>query len=132
MKKIRTGADKLVDLIQTTKKISIDDAAKTLGISPNLVQEWADFLEKERIITIEYNFSKAYLTERKMSSKEIKETAKEVVFEKDVIVRKIEYAISALDKESVDFNEIKNRFVSVQSQVKNEIKTVEKELAELE
>lgn len=132
MKKIKTGADKLVDIIQETKRISLDDAAKALGASKSLVQEWAEFLEKEKLISIDYSFSKVFLVERKLSSGEIKESAKEILSEKEGIVRKLEYAIASLDKESVDFDEIKKKFNKVHGDVKEEIKTVEKELVELE
>ncbi len=132
MKKIKTGADKLVEIIQESKKISLDDSAKALGVSKDLVLEWAEFLEKERLISIDYSFSKVFFTERTMTSKEIKESAKEVVFEKDAFVNKIEYALASLEKESVNFKEIKKKFGEVQAGVKKELKIVETELAELE
>jgi chromosome segregation ATPase len=132
MKRIKTGADKLVELIQTTKRISLDDAAKNLGVTTELVQDWADFLEKEKLISVDYSFSKAFLTERTFSSKEIKQSAKEIVSEKDAFVRKVENALSSLEADSITFNEIKKQFNTIQDSVKEEIKIVETELANLE
>ncbi len=131
MNKIKTGADKLVSIIQETGRISLEDASKALGVNSGLVQEWAEFLEKEKVISIDYSFSKVFFTERKLSSGEIKSSAKEVVYEKDAFVRKLEYALSSLDREVINFNEIKKKFNSVHGEVKDEIKTVEKELSEL-
>ena len=132
MKKIKTGADKLVEIIQDAKKISLDDAAKALGVSKDLVLEWAEFLDKEKLISINYSFSKVFFTERTMSSREIKESAKEIVHEKDAFISKIEYALASLEKESVNFNEIKKKFNDVQKGVKDELKVVETEISELE
>ncbi|MFP4567578.1 MAG: hypothetical protein ACLFN8_01410 [Candidatus Woesearchaeota archaeon] len=132
MKKIKTGADKLIDIIQETNRISLDDASKALGVSGELVLEWAEFLEKEKLISIDYSFSKVFFKTRVMSSSDIKSSAKEVVHEKDAFLRKVEYAISSLDRESVNFDEIKKKFNSVHGDVKEEIKTVERELSELE
>ena len=63
MKKIETGVDRLVNLVNTEKKISIDDAAKKLNVSKVVVQEWAEFLEEENILGIDYKFSKTFLLE---------------------------------------------------------------------
>ena len=48
MKSIQTGVDKLVEVIGTSKRISLDDATKKLGVSTQVVQEWAEFLEREK------------------------------------------------------------------------------------
>ena len=57
MGNIQTGVDRLVALIKEKEKISIDEAAKTLGVSKINIQEWADFLEEEGIIEIKYGFA---------------------------------------------------------------------------
>ena len=44
---IETGVDKLVNLVNTSGRISSLDAAKELGVSSAVIMEWADFLEEE-------------------------------------------------------------------------------------
>ncbi|MGV8168783.1 MAG: hypothetical protein ACP5N3_01890, partial [Candidatus Nanoarchaeia archaeon] len=132
MKSIQTGVDKLVEVIGTSKKISLDDASKQLGVSPQVIQEWADFLEKEKLITIEYSFSKVWLCEKKLSRREIADTARELSSEKDAFSRKIDAAIKAIDKDTAGFEEIKTEFIKIQSTVKDKISVVEQELSELE
>ena len=46
MANIETGVDKLVKLVAKEKKIELGEAAKQLGVSPTVVQEWADFLDE--------------------------------------------------------------------------------------
>ncbi|MGV8162674.1 MAG: hypothetical protein ACP5N2_05075 [Candidatus Nanoarchaeia archaeon] len=132
MKNIKTGVDRLVEIIGTAKRISLDDASKQLGISQQVVQEWADFLEKEKLITIEYSFSKVWLCEKRLSKSEIASTAKELSSEKDAFSRKIDSAIKSLEKDTAGFEEIKTQFVKIQSTVKDKISIVEQELLELE
>jgi chromosome segregation ATPase len=132
MRKIRTGADGLIELIQEAKRISLDDAAKALGVGKDLVQEWGEFFEKEKLISIDYSFSKVFFTERKLSSSEVRSSAKEFVFEKDAFLRKVDYALASLEKESVNFTQIKEKFNSIHGEVKDEIKIVERELGQLE
>jgi chromosome segregation ATPase len=132
MKNIKTGVDKLVELISSKKRIKLDDAAKELGVGLNVVQEWAEFLEQEGLISIEYTFSKVWLQERKITKDQIMAGTKEVSSEKDAFIRKIDVALKALDSETVGFEDIKKRFLEIQSHIKSEIDTVRTELDELQ
>ena len=73
MNQIETGVDRLVKLVNSEKKISVENAAKKLGISKIVVQEWVGFLEEEKLISIDYKFSKMMLIERKLTDVEVKE-----------------------------------------------------------
>lgn len=55
---IKTGVDKLLDLLRRVDKISLSEAAKQLGISITLLQAWVDFLVEEEIVGVEYKFTK--------------------------------------------------------------------------
>ena len=132
MKDIETGVDKLVELISQEKKISVEDAARKLGISKVVIQEWAAFLEEEKIISIEYKFSKTFLLERKLTEKEVKVKEKEYSSEKDAFVRKIESSLKNLEKESAGLEKIKEEFGKLKKDIGGEIEKVEKEVKELE
>jgi chromosome segregation ATPase len=132
MDKIETGVDKLVELISQVKSISIDDAAKKLGISKVVIQEWADFLDEEKLITLEYKFSKTILKERKLSEKEVKEKQKEYSSEKDAFVRKVESSLRSLDGDSMGLEKIKKEFETLKKDLGTEIVKVEKEVKDLE
>jgi len=132
MKKIETGVDRLVELVNQEKKISIEDAAKQLGVSKVVVQEWASFLEEEKIITVDYKFSKTFLTERQLSKKEVKEKEKEYESEKDAFVRKVESSLSDLKGKSVGLEKIKEDFGTLKREIGGEIKKVRNEVEKLE
>ncbi|MGV8141513.1 MAG: hypothetical protein ACP5NW_03670 [Candidatus Woesearchaeota archaeon] len=129
---IKTGADRLVELISEKKKISVDDAAKKLGVGKEVVQEWAEFLEEEGAVEIEYSFSKAWIVERKINTDDILTNAKEVSSEKDALARKIDVAITALQQDTSGFEDIRKEFSKIQGHIKDEIDLVKKQLDELE
>ena len=64
---IETGVDKLVNIVKERGRIALTDAAKELGVSTTVIQEWVDFLEDEGIISVEYKFTKPFLVERKLT-----------------------------------------------------------------
>jgi chromosome segregation ATPase len=129
---IKTGADKLVDLISEKKKISVDEAAKTLGVGKNVVQEWAEFLEEEGTVDLEYSFSKAWITAKRITKDDVISSAKEVASEKDALARKIDVAITALQQETSGFEDIRREFSNIQKHIKDEIDLVKNQLGELE
>jgi chromosome segregation ATPase len=129
---IKTGVDKLVELVAEKKKITVEDAAKKLGVGKDVVQEWAEFLEEEGVITLDYSLSKTWITEKKITKEDVLGTAKEVSSEKEALSRKIDVAISTLQDETSGFENIRKEFVNIQGHIKNEVETVKKQLAELE
>lgn len=131
MKKIETGVDKLIRLIEEKKKITVTAAAKQLGVSSVLVQEWADFLEEDKLISIEYSLSKVWLMQRKLSEKEIEKRTKDYTRKKDVFIRKVETTLKSLENETQGFEKMKTEFENLRKQIGGEIDFVKKELDEL-
>jgi len=58
---LKTSADDLYELVESRKKISVEDAAKLLRIPDMVVQALVDFLVEERIFGIEYKFTTPYI-----------------------------------------------------------------------
>lgn len=58
---VTTGVDALLELLREQEKISLSDAAKHIGISEETLKLWVDFLVEEKVIGIEYKFTKPYL-----------------------------------------------------------------------
>ena len=128
---IETGVDKLVSFINRKKKVSINDAADELGVSIPVVQEWADFLEDEGLITVEYKLNKTYLCERKLSKKEVEKKAQVYSSKKDAFTRKVETALKSLQRESEGFDKIKVEFAKLKDTIGSDIDAVRGELQEL-
>jgi len=129
---IETGVDKLVNLVKSKGRIASEDAVKYLGISPTVIMEWAEFLEEEGIINIEYKFTKPFLVARKLEKKEVQEKAKEFSGRKDVFIRKAEGSLSFLSREAAKLNKIKQEFDEIKKELGFDIGAVKNELEDLE
>ena len=58
---LRTVADELFELVKSSKKISVEEAAKRLKVPVATVQSLVDFLVEERVFGIEYKFTNPYI-----------------------------------------------------------------------
>jgi len=129
---IKTGVDKLVELVRIKRKISVGDAAKSLGVSPTVVEEWADFLEEENIISIEHKFATRYLIQRRMTTEEIKNKETEFHGKKEGFIRKVESTLAILDRDGDLFQGFKASFEKMKKELSSELSHVESELKQLE
>jgi chromosome segregation ATPase len=132
MANIETGVDRLVELVNAKKRITVEDAAKELGVSRIVIQEWADFLEEEKILSIEYKFSKTYLIERKLSKDEVVKKQKEYSSEKDAFVRKVETSLKTLESDALGLEKIKTQFKELKEGIGSELEKVKEEVKQLQ
>jgi hypothetical protein len=58
---LKTDVDDFINLVKNQKKLTINDAAKKLGVPEATVEAWTDFLVEERILGIEYRFTTPYI-----------------------------------------------------------------------
>ena len=128
---IETGVDRLVKLVKQSGKIPMPEAAKQLGVSNTVIEEWADFLEEESVISIEHSLTKRYLVERKLTKKEVESKAKEFEERKDIFIRKAEGTISSLEREAKNIKNVKSEFDKLRKELGFDFSEVKKELDDL-
>ncbi len=58
---IKTDIDDLIKLISEKREISMADAAKFLGVTPQTVESWSIFLEEDGVIDVKYKLTTPYL-----------------------------------------------------------------------
>src|SRR3989344_4507414 len=90
---ITTAVDSLVELVNNKKRISLEEVAKELGLPENIINEWAQFLEEENILTVEYQFTTPFLV---VKSKGLSEED----FSRDIEIlsRELEVMLAYLNK----------------------------------
>ena len=66
--KVETEVDDLISLLESRGKLGIQEAASELGIGEKFVQSWVDFLVEEKILGIEYKFTKPFIFLNKKNS----------------------------------------------------------------
>jgi len=91
---ITTAVDSLVELVNDKKRISLEDASKELGLPEHILNEWANFLEEEGVITIDYKFSTPFLLARTKKEIDEKDYSREI----EIIFRELEVMLSGLKK----------------------------------
>lgn len=128
---IETGVDKLVKLISKEKKIELNQAAKELNVAPAVVQEWADFLEQEGLLDVQYSFSKTFLVEKRLSKADVEKKGKEYENKKEAFTRKVDATLKQLENETSDFESIKTQYYSLKDQIGDEIDVVKEEIEQL-
>lgn len=132
MTNIETGVDRLVQLVKDRKRISIADSAKKLGVSKIVLQEWADFLQEEKIIDIDYKLTTTWLIEKKFTEEDIKDKKSALQNLKDNFIRKVETAIQGIDNDSDGLKKIKGEFEKIKKEVGKELELVQGQVNELE
>ncbi len=128
---IDTGVDKLVRLVAKEKKIGLDDAAKQLGVESAVVQEWADFLEQEGLVSLQYSLSKTFIVEKHMSAVDVEKKGKEYDNQKESFVRRVDATLHQLEQETTDFETIKKQYYTLKDQIGDEIDAVKDEVEQL-
>lgn len=58
---IQTSVDAFLELVKKHKKISIEKAAKELGVRSSVIQTWVDFLVDDKILGLEYQLVTPYV-----------------------------------------------------------------------
>jgi predicted ArsR family transcriptional regulator len=58
---VTTGVDDLLHYLQGKDRIPLQDVANVLNVPVETVQAWVDFLVEEKILGIEYKFTKPFI-----------------------------------------------------------------------
>ena len=69
---ITTGVDDLLAYLKDKDKVPMQDAATVLNIPLETVQAWVDFLVEEKILGLEFKFTKPYIYLNKEQPKKAK------------------------------------------------------------
>jgi chromosome segregation ATPase len=131
MANIETGVDKLVNLVAKEKKIDIAEAAKRLGVADAVVHEWAEFLEEEGLVSLQFSLSKTFIVEKRLSKTEVVKKEKEYDNKREAFVRRVDSALKQLDDDTAGFEQIKKQYDSVKHQIGDEIDEVKEEMEQL-
>ena len=59
---VKTGADRLLELVKGLKEIAMAEAAQRLGVPVQTVEAWSDFFEEAGLLAVKYKFTTPYLT----------------------------------------------------------------------
>ncbi|MCD6464632.1 hypothetical protein J7L02_03880 [Candidatus Woesearchaeota archaeon] len=129
--RLLTGVDQLLSLVQSKGKISIEDAARELGVGKTIVQEWAEFLEEEGLVKLEYKLSKVFITS-KIHKKLTESKVKELNLKKQAFLAKVETAIQNIEEEARSLSKALEELGNAKEIFGSKLASIKKELEELE
>jgi|GEM_PF-5009861 len=110
---ISTGVDEFIKLIKDSKRIDINEAAARLGVSRQVLEEWALVLEEQGLIRIEYQLTKVYLIWIATTKEEL-ETKKETLQDQRIVtVRKAESQLEEVLKLSKELDAMQKDFAKI-------------------
>src|SRR3989338_10143449 len=128
-REITTGVDKLMSLLALKKKVSVAEAATQLGVPKIVVEEWSDYLNQKGIIDIEYKLATPYLVGKEIPKGEILKSKKEFEGKREWFIRKVESALSTIERETESLQEMKQRFSALSRELGEEAERVKKDVA---
>lgn len=129
---ITTGVDNLVSLVADKKKISISEAAKTLGVPRELIEEWTDFLEEKGVIRLEYSFTTPYLHFREADAKTVERNTRMFTTKKESFVRQIDATLQFIEKHAAGLDKVKEQFDKINAELEGKVHAIRDELKELD
>ena len=107
---LETGIDKLIKLVKSSGKISVEEAAKELEVSKKVIIGWAESFEKEGLMSFEHRFLNTFLTLRDMTKQEFEVKSKELNGKREIIIRKAQGTLYYFSKEKEKFKEVIKEF----------------------
>ena len=127
----RTTIDAMIDLLKKKGKIDITSLAAELGVSTNVIEDWAKVLEAGNIVIITHEVGKMFVAPAVINGQNVREITNQLSEEHDVLSERIDTASIQLDKMEDD---IKNINVSTDQAIQVFSKNrpdLEKRLAEI-
>ncbi len=100
---ITTAIDSLVKLVNERGSISLEETSKILKIPENIINEWATFLEEEKVLNIEYKFTTPFLIAKKTGSGKEQVSKDEI----ELIKRKMEVMLFYIKNVVISEKEVK-------------------------
>lgn len=73
---IKTGVDRLMDLVNKEGRVTVKDASNKLGVSPETVEEWSKVLDKLGMLKLDYGFTHTTLISLKKEPEKTKRKTK--------------------------------------------------------
>lgn len=122
---IHTEVDNLIELIKKNKEISFDEAANQLGVPILTIESWANFLEEEGLVSINYKFTTPYLSYESPDSVTNKENLDDMVKKSSELEEAFSLLSNTLEKE--DYNTAHKESIEIHKKVNALLDSVKKD-----
>jgi len=128
---IVTGVDRLVDLLEKKKRVSTAEAAKLIGVTQPIITEWANFLEEEGFLKIDFKMRDTYLVKTDLTKSQRERISKEFWHHRGAFVYPIERPPRGRKKIGSGVYDLRNAIEELQEQMERFMDKTERHLSEL-
>lgn len=120
---LKTGVDKLLEIIASTGEITLGEASRQLGVKPSIIESWADALADDKMITTSYNAQGELVFRSTKANLKVKEgKIDQLKKEVDTTIKTVE---SDLDGEEKMLDVSKSHIRSFEQVLKSDINHIE-------
>ena len=110
---ISTGVDGFIRLIRESGRVDINDAAVRMGMSRQVLEEWAQVLEEQGLIRIEYQLTKVYLIWIAATKEEVEAKKEAITDRKSATLRQAESQLEEIMKLGIQLDDMEDEFTQV-------------------
>ena len=110
---ISTGVDGFIRLVRESGRIDITDAAVRLGMSRQVLEEWAQVLEEQGLIRIEYQLTKVYLIWVAATKEEVEAKREAITDKRSATLRQAESQLEEILKIGQQLDEMEDEFTQI-------------------
>ena len=128
---ISTGVDSFIRLLRDSKKIELSEAAVKLGLSKDMLEEWAYVLEEQGLVKIDYKLTKMYLIWIAKSKIELADKAAEIKDRKSSMERETETQLERVIALGKQLDSLRKEFGRVSEAFEIKMGGVKRRLEEL-
>lgn len=129
---MKTSIDSLLELLRERGKSELSSVAATLGVSPNIVENWAKVLEGGKLIRITYEVGRMHMEPINTPQEQIEEVASKAEAQKYVVRNQVDVERITLDKFSKDLEQVASNVSNMETIYKQKLPQIQTMSAELD
>jgi len=127
----KTSIDSLIELLNIKGKLELNDVAITLGIAPNIVEDWAKVLDANKIVKITNELGKMYLSLATSSKVNVKTLQEKMNAQTFTTGSNISIQLLSLEKFMTVLDNLKTYTQAAEKIYKDKLPTLQKSISEI-
>ncbi|MCL5094942.1 MAG: hypothetical protein M1168_03100, partial [Candidatus Marsarchaeota archaeon] len=127
----KTSIDSLIELVHVKGRIELNEASVTLGIAPNIVEDWAKVLDQNNLIKITNELGRLYLISVNLSSEDIFKTQEKIKTQTSMAQSDISIQLLSLEKFAGALDNLKEYTQSAEKMFKEKMPNIQKNISQI-
>jgi len=104
---VTTGIDGLIKLVHDRGRIELGEAARLIGVSPQVAEGWARSLEEQELLRLDYQLTKIFLVWKDLNDEEMGARVQKLQAQKSAVSQDIAGLIERARSRSGELDEVR-------------------------